>query len=90
MTLQKHELAAMRAAEEAEAEGRRQIKNSGFKLPDDELRKIHSRIDVLQQVIERVAEEANYNDAIGNTELYLIRKMLEESQNPFNQNETGG
>lgn len=89
MNIQKGDKDAERAAQDAAAESRWQIGSSGFKLPDDELRSIHSRIDVLQQVIERIAEEANYNDAIGNTELYLIREMLEESQNPFEVSDAG-
>lgn len=52
-----------------------------IEIPEDELRKIHSRLDVHKDVIETLISHLCL-DIGGETGAELL-EMLEESQNPF-------
>jgi 3-dehydroquinate dehydratase len=49
-------------------------------VTQEDIRAIHSRLDVLQQCIEVLAEAHDSQDW---PIILTIREMLEESQNPF-------
>ncbi len=52
-----------------------------IEIPEDELRKIHSRLDVHKQAITHLARMCA--GEIGNAAADCVLDMLEESQNPF-------
>jgi hypothetical protein len=56
----------------------------------EDIRAIHSRLDVHKQAIEALAIACEREGSIEWQHRDEILAMLEESQNPFNQNETGG
>lgn len=56
----------------------------------DDIRAIHSRLDVHKQAMDGIINMLIEGNVCYYRDVEEILEMLEESQNPFNQNETGG
>ena len=60
-----------------------------LEIPDSELRKIHSRLDVHKQAIENIARSM-FSPYFDNSDMQEVIDMLEESQNPFEVKDGSG